>query len=235
MILRFLVRYSIFAVYLGLTLTVTVRIVEIFRSLQGESTRAGQPCLFVRLAGCDLLCRYCDTPQAHDPRAGRDLTIDQVVAEVEKLFPDPAPLVEITGGEPLLQRPGVEQLAARFLALGSTVMLETNGAQPIRGLDPRLEIIMDVKTPGSGAADRLCLENLPLLDSNDELKFVLTGRDDYDWACRFLAAHDVSSLRAVHFSPAWSTLAPATLAGWMLTDRSPARLAVQLHKLLGLP
>lgn len=212
-----------------------LRIVEIFRSLQGESTRAGQPCLFVRLAGCDLACTYCDTPQAHDPSAGRDLSLDQILAESCRLFSGPPPLVEITGGEPLLQRPGLDQLAARFLALGSTVMLETSGAYPLADLDPRLEIIMDVKTPGSGAADRLCLENLPLLDANDELKFVLTGRDDYDWSRRFLAAHDFSSLRAVHFSPAWSTLAPATLAGWLLAGRPPARLAVQLHKLLNLP
>ena len=114
-------------------------------------------------------------------------------------------------------------------------MLETSGAYSVAGLDPRLEIIMDVKSPGSGAADRLCPENLPLLDANDELKLVLTNRDDYDWSLRFLAAHDFSSLRAIHFSPAWSTLTPATLAGWLLADRPPARLAVQLHKLLNIP
>jgi 7-carboxy-7-deazaguanine synthase len=213
-----------------------LRVVEIFRSLQGESTRAGQDCLFVRLAGCDLGCTYCDTPQAHDPRAGSDMSVDQILAEACRLYDGPPALVEITGGEPLLQRSGVEQLAARFLALGSTVMLETSGAYPLDDLDPRIEIIMDVKTPGSGAADRFCDENLNVINENDEVKFVLTGRDDYEWAGKFVTGRpELSQARAIHFSPAWGTLDPATLAGWMLEDGGAARLGVQLHKLLGIP
>jgi len=212
--------------------TMNLRVFEIFRSLQGESTRAGQPCVFVRLAGCDVGCRYCDTPQARDPAAGRDLTLEAVCAEVERLA---LPLVEITGGEPLLQRDAVGQLAARLLARGQTVMLETSGCLPVAGLDARLEIIMDVKTPASGAARPLSAENLSLLDANDEVKFVIADRADYDWSRRFVAKHDLSRLRAVHFSPAFGFLEARQLAAWMHADRPPARLAVQLHKLLGVP
>ena len=214
-----------------------LRVVEIFESVQGESTRAGLPCVFVRLAGCDAGCTYCDTPGAHDPRAGSDMTLDQVASAVDRYE---TRLVEITGGEPLLQREGVRQLACRLLApirsgleAGRTVMLETNGCHDLADQDRRVEVVMDVKTPGSGAADRLCRENLSLLDGNDEVKFVLTGREDYQWACRFLAANDLSRVRAVHFSPAWRLLSPAELAAWIRRDAPPARLAVQLHKLLG--
>ena len=207
-----------------------LRVVEIFESIQGESTRAGLPCVFVRLAGCDAGCTYCDTPQAHDHQAGSDMTLDEVASAIDRWE---TRLVEITGGEPLLQREGVRQLAYRLLEAGRTVMLETNGCHDLSGLDRRLEVIMDVKTPGTGAADRLCRENLSLLDGNDEVKFVLTGREDYQWACRFLAANDLSRVRAVHFSPAWRLLSPATLAAWIRRGNPPARLAVQLHKLLG--
>ena len=211
-----------------------LRVVDIFQSIQGESTRAGQPCAFVRLAGCDVGCSYCDTPEARDTRAGRLMTVDETLHALRALN---VPLVEITGGEPLLQREPAAHLAERLLDLGHTVMIETSGCLPLGPLDPRLEIIMDVKTPGSGAAQRFRPENLPLLDGNDELKLVLTGRDDYHWACRFLAEHDLVALRAVHFSPAWSLLDPRTLAAWMLADPASAgaRLTVQLHKLLGMP
>jgi 7-carboxy-7-deazaguanine synthase len=210
-----------------------LRVVEIFRSIQGESTRAGQECVFVRLAGCDVGCVYCDTPQAHRLDAGREMSVEAVLAEVEKLLVN-CRLVEITGGEPLLQRDGFIALAVALLAGGHTVMLETSGALSVAGLDQRIEIIMDVKTPGSGAAQRFCPENLSLLDANDEVKFVLTGRADYDWARRFLVAHDLGLVRAIHFSPAWGTLSAADLAAWMLADGGPARLTVQLHKLLGI-
>ena len=208
-----------------------LRVVEIFRSIQGESTRAGRPCAFVRLAGCDVGCTYCDTPQAQDPRAGRDLPVEEVCGE---LLGYRLPLVTITGGEPLLQRDGVAHLAARLLEAGQTVMLETSGCFPLGGLDPRIEIVMDVKTPGSGAADRLCKDNLDIVDQNDEVKFVLSGRDDYEWACAFVArTPQLAHARAVHFSPAWGLLSPTALAAWMREDGAPARLAVQLHKLLG--
>lgn len=212
------------------TPALTLRVVEFFRSIQGESTRQGQPCAFIRLAGCPLRCSYCDTPQAHDPAAGRDFSIDRAA---RRLLEMELPLVEITGGEPLMQRPGVIALAERLLAAGRTVMLETCGCESVAGLDERMEIILDVKTPGSSMADKMLDENLPLLDANDELKFVLTGRPDYDFACSYLKSHDTSRLRAVHFSPVTDTLPATQLAGWMHRDRPAARLTLQLHKLLG--
>jgi 7-carboxy-7-deazaguanine synthase len=210
-----------------------LRVVEIFASIQGESTRAGQPCAFVRLAGCDVGCTYCDTPQARDPHAGRGMTAGEIVAELARFK---TLLVEITGGEPLLQRAGVEALASALLATGHTVMLETSGCLSMAGLDPRIEVIMDVKTPGSGAAERFCEANLAALDANDEVKFVLTGRDDYQWARDFVAhAPQLAVARAIHFSPAMPGLSPRDLAGWMVRDGGSARLGVQLHKLLGVP
>lgn len=209
----------------------TLRVAEIFRSIQGESTRAGQPCAFVRLAGCNVGCRYCDTPQARDAKAGREMTVEQVVGEVMAFG---LTLVEITGGEPLLQREGTAALAERLLEAGRTVMLETSGSLPIAGLDERIEVILDVKTPGSGAADRFCAENLDRVDGNDEVKFVLTGREDYQWACELVArTPQMLRARAIHFSPVMPALSPHLLAGWMVTDGGPARLGVQLHKLLG--
>ena len=208
-----------------------LRVAEIFRSIQGESTCAGQPCAFVRLAGCDIGCTYCDTLQARDAATGREMTVDEILAAVERFH---LPLVEITGGEPLLQREGTAALAARLLEAGLTVMLETSGCLPVAGLDERIEIIMDVKTPGSGVADRFCGENLEVIDGNDEVKFVLTGREDYQWACEFVARWpQLWRARAIHFSPVMPGLSPHTLAGWMVADGGPARLGVQLHKLLG--
>jgi len=215
----------------GRRMPMNLRVCEIFRSIQGESTRAGQPCSFVRLAGCDAGCTYCDTPQAQDPAAGRDMTVASVAAAVTDLGES---LVEITGGEPLLQRDGVAALAARLLDAGCTVMLETNGCHDVSPLDPRIEIVMDVKTPGSGVAKRLCRANLDVLDGNDEVKFVLTGREDYLWAREFVArTPQLSRVRAIHFSPVWETLPAAALAAWLRADGGAARLAVQLHKLLG--
>lgn len=212
----------------------TLRVLQIFHSIQGESTRAGRPCAFVRLAGCTIGCAWCDTPEAQPLDAGRDMDAGRVAAE---LLGFGLPLAEITGGEPLLQREGVGELAARLLDARLTVMLETSGCLPLGDLDPRIEVIMDVKTPSSNVADKLCPANLPLLRGNDEVKFVIADRTDYQWSCRFLAEHDLSAVRAVHFSPAWEQLDPRTLAGWMRSDPPPApvRLTVQLHKLLGVP
>lgn len=211
-----------------------LRVYEIFESIQGESTRAGQRCTFVRLAGCDVGCTYCDTVEAQDPRAGRDMTVRAIMDQAGAFG---LPLVEITGGEPLMQSRGTVALAARLLEGGRAVMLETNGCLPIpSALDGRTEIIMDVKTPSSGAAGRLCKDNLDALGASDEVKFVVADRRDYEWAREFVdAAPQLSRVRAIHFSPAWGLLSPATLAAWMLEDRGPARLTVQLHKLLGVP
>jgi 7-carboxy-7-deazaguanine synthase len=211
-----------------------LRVYEIFESIQGESTRAGQRCAFVRLAGCDVGCSYCDTIEAQDPTAGRDMTIDAIVDQVNTFG---LPLVEITGGEPLMQPRGTVALATRLIESGKTVMLETSGCVAIpSALDGRVEIIMDVKAPSSGAADRLCKENLDAIGASDEVKFVLANRGDYEWARKFVdTTPQLSGMRAIHFSPAWGLLSPATLAAWMLEDDGPARLTVQLHKLLGVP
>ncbi len=211
-----------------------LRVLEIFRSIQGESTRAGRPCAFVRLAGCPLACSYCDTPEARDQAAGSDLELDKVCEQLRRLS---LPLVEITGGEPLAQRDRVERLARCLLDAGHTVMLETSGCFPLAGLDARLEVVMDVKTPGSGMAEHLCKENLGWLDSNDEVKCVITNRADYDWTRAFLAEHALPSVRAVHLSPAWGRCEPAQLAGWLRVDPPTrrVRLTLQLHRLLGVP
>lgn len=209
-----------------------MRVFDIFRSIQGESTRAGLAMDFVRLAGCDLECSYCDTPEARDPGAGRDMT----VAEVLAALPSPAlPCVEITGGEPMLQIWDVNALAAALLRRGRTVLIETSGAHPIDGLDTRPVRIVDVKTPGSGMAERMLWRNLDLVRPSDEVKFVLTGRGDYEWAKTIVARHGLAGRTTVLFGPATPLLDAASLARWILDDGLPVRLTLQLHKLLGLP
>jgi len=209
-----------------------MQIFEIFRSIQGETTRAGLPTWFVRLAGCDLACTYCDTAGARDPEAGRAMTVEEVVAAVSS----PAlPHVAITGGEPMHQVAEVNALIAALASAGRDVLVETNGAHPIDALDPRAVRIVDVKTPGSGMADRVCWRNLDLVTARDEVKFVLTGRDDYEWAKNVLARHRMDGRTTVLFGAAAPLLDPATLARWILDDHLPVRLNLQLHKLLGLP
>jgi 7-carboxy-7-deazaguanine synthase len=209
-----------------------VNVFEIFRSIQGETTRAGLPMWFVRLAGCDLRCTYCDTVRARESEAGRAMTVKEVLAAIAT----PAlPHVAITGGEPMQQVEEVNTLVAALAANGREVLIETNGAHPIDALDPRAVRIVDVKTPGSGMADRVCWRNLDLVTARDEVKFVLTGRDDYEWAKNVLARHRLAGRTTVLFGAAAPLLDPATLARWILDDHLPVRLNLQLHKLLGLP
>jgi 7-carboxy-7-deazaguanine synthase len=209
-----------------------MRVFEIFRSIQGETTRAGLPTWFVRLAGCDLACSYCDTAAARDPQAGRAMSVEEVLAAVAS----PAlPHVAITGGEPMQQVEEVNALVASLAANGSEILIETNGAHPIDALDPRAVRIVDWKTPGSGMADRMCRRNLDLVTRRDEVKFVLTGRDDYEWSKDVLARHRLADRTTVLFGAAAPLLDPATLSRWILDDGLPVRLNVQLHKLLGLP
>lgn len=209
-----------------------LRVAEIFESVQGESTRAGEPCAFVRLSGCDVGCAWCDTPDAQDATGGRVMSVGSVATELTRLCTQ---LVLITGGEPLLQREAVMALAGRLLDADRAVMLETSGAYPADGLDPRIQIVMDAKTPSSGATDRFRAKHLSPLDGNDELKFVVADRKDFRWALSFMAEHDTSRLRAVHLSPAWGRLPATELAAWLRTAEvgSNVRLTVQLHKLLG--
>ncbi len=219
-----------------------LRITEIFRSIQGESTWAGCPCVFVRLTGCNLRCTYCDTEYAFTEGTWR--TVDDVVAEVQGMAAD---LVEITGGEPLLQ-PAVEPLISRLCDLGRTVLVETSGATDISRCDARAIRIMDVKTPGSGEADRNLWSNLDCLTRRDEVKFVITDRADYMWAKSIIEKHRLGErCRAVLMSPVFEQspgdeiagcagLDPGELAEWILHDPpatgGPVRMQSQLHKLI---
>jgi len=198
---------------------------EIFYSIQGESTRAGEPCVFVRLTACDLRCSWCDTPYAF--YEGRKMAVDDVVAAVQQYG---CPLVEITGGEPLLQE-DVYPLMARLVAHGRTVMLETGGHRPIARVPPEVVRIVDVKCPGSGEAARNDWSNLDRLAAHDEVKFVIRDRRDYDYARDVAARHGLSRrAAAVLFSPVHGVLDPKTLSEWILADVVPARRHLQLHK-----
>ena len=207
-----------------------VEIAEIFRSIQGESTWAGWPCTFVRLAGCNLRCVYCDTRYAYE--GGSSMTLDAVLercAEVSET------LVELTGGEPLAQ-PGCVPLAERLIALGHTVLVETNGTLPIAQLPGAAIKIVDIKCPGSGMSDKTDWGNIPALSKQDEVKFVIGGREDYDWSREVISRYDLGSrCRAVAFSPVFQALHPRDLAEWILADRLHVRLQLQIHKYIWPP
>jgi len=203
---------------------------EIFYSIQGESTRAGQPCVFVRLTACDLRCSWCDTPYAF--HEGRKRSLDEVVADIEEYG---CPLVEITGGEPLLQE-DVYPLMERLLAQGRTVMLETGGHRPIDRVPRDVVKIVDVKCPGSGEAERNDWNNLDRLAPHDEVKFVVRDRADYEFARDVIARHQLPSrCSAVLLSPVHGELDPRHLSEWILSDRLGARLQLQLHKYIWSP
>jgi 7-carboxy-7-deazaguanine synthase len=200
---------------------------EIFYSIQGESTRAGQPCVFVRLTACDLRCSWCDTAYAF--YEGQKRSVEDVVADVEKFG---CPLVEITGGEPLLQD-DVFPLMETLLAKGYVVMLETGGHRPVARVPRAVAKIVDVKCPASGEADKNYWPNLEALAPHDEVKFVVKDRHDYDYARDVIGRYNLASrCAAVLLSPVHGTLEPRSLSEWMLEDRLPARLQLQLHKLL---
>ena len=203
-----------------------LRVTEIFRSIQGESTRAGFPCAFVRLTGCSLRCVWCDTAYAFT--GGEDVPVSEAVARVLALGTD---LVEVTGGEPLEQA-GVYPLMKELLDRGKTVLLETGGHVPLDRVDPRVVKIVDVKAPGSGMMAANLPENLENLSARDEVKFVLADRKDFDWALDFVAARDLDRRHVVTFSPVWESLPAADLAGWIRDSGRPIRLGLQLHKLL---
>jgi len=199
---------------------------EIFYSIQGESTRAGRPCVFVRLAGCDLRCNWCDTEYAFDE--SRKMTVAEVVAQVEAYR---CGLAEITGGEPLLQEGGVYLLIAALLERGHELMLETSGALDVSRVDPRVIKVMDLKCPGSGECERNLWSNLEHLTARDEVKFVIADRADFEWAREVVGSRVLAErVNAVLFSCAFGRLEPARLAAWMLADRVAARFQLQLHK-----
>lgn len=202
----------------------TVKICEIFASIQGESTFAGLPCVFVRLSGCNLRCGYCDTVYAYEE--GEIMTCEDVILSVRSYG---VALAEITGGEPLLQE-GSLALVTRLVDEGFRVLVETNGSMSIASLDPRAVVIMDVKCPSSGMSGTTDLSNIPRLRATDEVKFVLSGREDYEWAKTFMTAHALQDKCTVLFSPVYGVLSPAQLAGWIVSDRITVRLNLQLHK-----
>jgi 7-carboxy-7-deazaguanine synthase len=200
---------------------------EIFHSIQGESTHSGRPCVFVRLTACDLRCSWCDTPYAF--HEGRKMSEDDVIAQVNAYG---CSLVEITGGEPLLQR-DVYPLMRRLLDQGHAVMLETGGHISIADVPPEVIRIVDVKCPGSGEAHRNHLANLDLLTPQDEVKFVIRDRADYEFATDVVERHRLSErVAAVLFSPVHGVLEPKQLAEWILQDRLTVRLQLQAHKFI---
>ena len=204
----------------------TLRISEIFHSIQGESTRVGLPTVFVRLTGCPLRCDWCDTSYAFS--GGTPLAIPAILAQVASFG---CPTVCVTGGEPLAQAACLPLLTALCDA-GYSVSLETSGALDIGGVDPRVSRIVDLKAPGSGESAKNRWENLDLLRPTDELKLVLASRDDYDWAVAACRERRLFGRCPILFSPVWDSLSPRDLAGWILQDRLPVRLQLQLHKVL---
>jgi len=217
-----------------------MQITEIYKSIQGESTYAGLPCVFVRLTGCNLRCSWCDSEYSF--YGGRRMSPEEVFDEVEQLNPSGG-LVEITGGEPMLQEREVVPLMQRLLEAGFKVLLETSGERPLDHVPEGVVKIVDVKCPDSGEPDTFRIENLETLHPHDEVKFVLSGRSDYDFAREFTLRHDLARrVQAVLFSPAFSKdtagssdsshclLDPRELAEWMLADNVQARLNLQIHK-----
>jgi len=202
---------------------------EIFHSIQGESTRAGHPCVFVRLTACDLRCTWCDTPYAF--YEGRKMSVDDVLKAVDQYG---CPLVEITGGEPLLQDE-VYPLMQRLLDGGHTVMLETGGHRPIDRVPGGVIKVVDVKCPGSGEADRNHWPNLDALAPHDEVKFVIADRADYEFARDVVTGKLRDRTGAILFSPVHGTLDPKLLSEWVLADRLPVQVQLQLHKFIWHP
>jgi 7-carboxy-7-deazaguanine synthase len=218
-----------------------MQITEIYKSIQGESTHAGLPCVFVRLTGCNLRCSWCDSEYTFT--GGHRMTMEEIVEEVEHL--SPAGLVEITGGEPMLQEREVVPLMQHLLDDGYTVLLETSGERPLEHVPKGVVKIVDVKCPNSGEPESFDMQNLEALDSADEVKFVLSDRADYEFARDFVARHNLARrVNAVLFSPAFRKdssgardsshclLDPRELTEWMLADNVQARLGLQLHKFI---
>jgi len=204
-----------------------IRVHEIYESIQGESTFAGLPCTFVRLSRCNLRCRWCDTPQAFE--GGTLMPRAEVLA---KALSFGTPLVELTGGEPLLQE-GAIPLLLELCDAGRTVLLETSGERDISAVDPRVHRIMDLKAPGSDESHRNRWENIAQLTERDEVKIVLADRADYEWASDVIVEHDLPSrVNEILLSPVWGELDPRDLVRWVLEDNLPVRVQIQMHKVI---
>lgn len=208
----------------------TLTINEIYHSIQGESTWAGQPCVFVRLTFCDLRCNYCDTEYAF--YEGKKQTLPEIVDAVMQFN---CPLVEITGGEPLLQK-NVLPLMSMLADAGRTVLLETSGAHDISQVDARVHRIMDLKTPGSGEVEKNLWSNIDHLGARDEVKFVIGSREDYEWSCEKVRHYNLPSrCHAVLFSPIFGRIDPREIVEWILADRLDVRFQLQMHKFIWTP
>lgn len=203
-------------------------VTEIFKSIQGESTYAGLPCVFVRLTGCNLRCHWCDTAYAF--HGGTEMTSDGVLARVHELGGN---LLEFTGGEPLLQEAEVLPLSHRLIEEGYRVLIETSGERFVGRLPQSVVKVVDVKCPASGESGKFCLENLAALDHKDQIKFVIQDEKDYQFARSFMSEHRLSGLvDEILFSPVFGALAPRELAGWILRDGEDVRIGLQLHKFI---
>lgn len=206
-----------------------MRISEIFTSIQGESTQAGRPCTFLRATGCDQRCEWCDTAYAFE--GGEEYTLDDLFARVAAHGVN---LVEVTGGEPLMQ-PDCHQLLTGLCDRGYEVLLETGGSQPIHRVDPRVRRIVDLKPPASGMSGRILWENLDHLKAGDEVKFVIADQADYQWSRKVIATHALCERVPVLFAPAFGLQEPRKLAEWILEDGLNVRLQLQQHKLVWAP
>jgi 7-carboxy-7-deazaguanine synthase len=206
----------------------SLKVNEIFYSIQGESSYAGFPCVFVRLAGCNLRCSWCDTGYAREE--GEEMDIASILKRAEEYR---CPLVEITGGEPLIQEE-TNELVRRLLDKGFRVLLETNGSMDVSVVDPRCVKVVDVKCPSSGESGRNDFRNFERLTEKDEIKFVIGDRTDYDYACNVVRQilEKTAGRNLIHFSPLFSRMEPRMLAAWILKDRLPVRMQLQLHKAL---
>ena len=202
---------------------------EIFYSIQGESTFAGLPCVFVRLTYCNLRCVWCDTEYAF--YEGREMSFEEILEEVGRY---PSKLIEVTGGEPLAQE-GVHELMRMLCDRGYTVLLETSGSISIAKVDPRVRIIMDIKCPGSGMEKKNVWENIRYLKPTDEVKFVVAHREDFDWAVEVVKRYEIEKKCPVLFSPVFGEVQPIELARWLLESGLGARMQLQLHKYIWEP
>ncbi|HKY06516.1 MAG TPA: radical SAM protein [Blastocatellia bacterium] len=206
-----------------------MRVTEIYQSIQGESSFAGLPCVFIRSTGCDLRCSWCDSEFTFT--GGSRMTVDEIMSEVEKYD---CQLVELTGGEPLLQ-PDIYELATRLVESGRRVLIETGGHRDISKLDARVIRIMDLKCPASNECEKNLWSNLEHLRPTDEVKFVLADRNDYEWALDTIRKHGLEDRAHLLISTAFGKLEPALVVGWMLEDRLRARFQLQLHKYIWSP
>jgi 7-carboxy-7-deazaguanine synthase len=206
-----------------------LKINEIYHSIQGESTKAGLPCTFVRLTYCNLRCSYCDTAYAF--HEGKDMSFEEIISEVKKFN---CQLVEITGGEPLFQKESLELM--RLLSDGGyEVLLETGGSLPIQDVDKRVKIIMDLKCPSSGMVKKNLYDNIKYLKPTDEVKFVMGTREDYEWTKAILLQYGLTKICHILFSVVFSSLEPVTLVNWILEDKLDVRFQLQMHKYIWEP